>query len=194
MIKDEVKTICQKSKAASYEISNLSTQIKNSILKRASELIIENIDNIILENDKDIKTAKDNNLEAAKIDRLKLDKSRIEGIAGSITDIINLADPIGEITYEATRPSGIDIKRVRTAIGVLLTIYESRPNVTSDVSALCLKSGNVAILRCGSDSINSSTIIANLYRKSLKEHGLDENIVTLISNTNREYVSELLKQ
>ena len=194
MIQDEVKIICQKAKAASYQAACLSSDVKNSILKTASKLIIDNIDNIILENDKDIKAAKENNLEVAKIDRLKLDKERIEGIASSINSIIDLSDPVGEVTYENARPTGINVKRVRTAIGVLLTIYESRPNVTSDVSALCLKSGNVAILRCGSDSIYSSTIIANLYRQALIEHNVDENIVTLISNTDRNYVSELLKQ
>jgi len=194
MIKEEVIQICQKAKAASYEISGLSTKVKNSILKRASSLIIDNIDNIIVENDKDIALAEKNNLEAAKIERLKLDKDRIVGIANSINSIVTLADPVGEITYESSRPSGIDVKRIRTSIGVLLTIYESRPNVTSDVSALCLKSGNVAILRCGSDSINSSTIIANLYRQALKDHNINENAVSLISKTDRSYVNELLQQ
>ncbi|MBL6665032.1 MAG: glutamate-5-semialdehyde dehydrogenase [Rickettsiales bacterium] len=194
MIEQDVTEICKNSKTASYQISSLSSDIKNSILKRVSELMTQNIEAITKENDKDILEAQKNNLEAAKIDRLKLDKDRILGIANSINDVITLNDPVGEITFNTQRPSGINVKRVRVPIGVLLTIYESRPNVTSDVAALCLKSGNAAILRCGSDSINSSTIIASLYRQSLKEHNIDENVVTLISNTDREYVTELLKQ
>lgn len=194
MIEQEVIKICQDSKKASRQIANLDSATKNSVLKKVANLIEENSAKIIKANELDINNAKDNNLDKAKIDRLKLDESRIKSITNAILDVINLNDPVSQVTYDVSRPSGINVKRVRTPIGVLLTIYESRPNVTSDVSSLCLKSGNAVILRCGSDSINSSTIIANFYRQSLEEHNLDPNIVTLISNTNRQYVSELLKQ
>lgn len=194
MIEQEVIKICQDSKKASRQIANLDSATKDSVLKKVANLIEENSAKIIKANELDINNAKDNNLDKAKIDRLKLDESRIKSITNAILDVIKLSDPVSQVTYDVSRPSGINVKRVRTPIGVLLTIYESRPNVTSDVSSLCLKSGNAVILRCGSDSINSSTIIANFYRQSLQEHNLDPNIVTLISNTNRQYVSELLKQ
>ncbi len=192
-IKQQVKEICQNSKIASHKIANLKTTIKNQLLSKVADLLEQNIQKIISANQKDLIQAQKNNLSLAKIDRLKLDEPRIKSIISAIQDIIKLDDPIGKILYDVKKDNGLHIQRISTPIGVLLTIYESRPNVTSDVAALALKSGNAVILRCGSDSINSSTIIANIYRQALKEFNIDENCITLISNTDREYVSQLLK-
>ncbi len=193
LIKQEIEKICQNSKKASYKLSNLNTLSKNNILNKVVELLTKNTENIIHANKKDLLAAQKNNLSEAKIDRLRLDEDRINGIISAVREIAKMADPVGKILYDTTRNNGLNIKRITTPIGVLLAIYESRPNVTSDIAALALKSGNVTILRCGSDSINSSNIIANIYRQALRDCGFDENCVTLISNINRNYVDQLLK-
>ena len=192
-IKNEVLEICKAVKKSTKDIANLDSKTKNDVLTRVVELLEANVSKIIEANKKDIEEAKKNNLDQPKIDRLLLDENRIMSIASAVKDIIKLPDPVGEILYDVNRPSGIDVKRVRTPIGVLLTIYESRPNVTSDVASLAFKSGNAVILRCGSDSINSSQIIANYYQQALREFNINENAIMLISETDREYVSELLK-
>ena len=192
-IGSEILKICQNAKKASSQIANLSTKEKNKILLEAAKLLKESASKVILANQKDIKLAEKNNLDSAKIDRLKLDESRIAALINSIKEIAKLPDPTNKILYETKRDNTLHIQRVTTSIGILLAIYESRPNVTSDISALSLKSGNVAILRCGSDSINSSKILSDIYRQALENCGFDKNGVTLISNTDRECVSELLK-
>lgn len=192
-IKQQVLEICQNSKKACFSINNLETITKNKILNRVAQLLEQNTSKIINANKKDLKNAQQNKLSSAKIDRLKLDEERISNIIKAVKDIIKLEDPTAKVIYEANPNNGLNVKRVTTPIGVLMAIYESRPNVTSDIAALGLKSGNVVILRCGSDSINSSTIIAEIYREALKEFAIDQNCVTLVSNTDRQYVTELLK-
>lgn len=192
-IKDEVLEICKSVKKSTREISNLDTKTKNNVLTRVVELLESNVSKIIEANKKDIEEAKKNNLEQPKIDRLLLDENRVLSIANAIKEIIKLPDPVGTVLYDVNRDSGINVKRVRTPIGVLLTIYESRPNVTSDVASLAFKSGNSVILRCGSDSLNSSQIIADYYQQALREFNINENAITLVSKSNRDYVTELLK-
>lgn len=192
-IKDEVLEICKSVKKSTREIANLDTKTKNNVLTRVVELLESNVSKIIEANKKDIEEAKKNNLEQPKIDRLLLDENRVFSIANAIKEIIKLPDPVGTVLYDVNRDSGINVKRVRTSIGVLLTIYESRPNVTSDVASLAFKAGNSVILRCGSDSLNSSQIIANYYRQALREFNINENAITLVSKSDREYVTELLK-
>lgn len=114
-------------------------------------------------------------------------------LAASVREITKLPDPVGKILYDVTRENGLHIKRITTPLGVLLAIYESRPNVTSDIAALSLKSGNAVILRCGSDCIHTSKIIADIYREALDHFNVDKDAVTLVLNTEREYVTELLK-
>lgn len=192
-IGSKVKKICIDAKKAAFEISDLDTETKNAVLLEAAKLIKRNTQKIIKANQKDLKTAKENGLDAAKIDRLTLDEKRILGLVNAIKEVAKLPDPVGKIQYDVKRDNGLHIKRVTTPLGVLLAIFESRPNVTSDIASLTLKSGNAVILRCGSDSINSSKILADIYREALGKFNIDKNAVILVSNTQREYVSELLK-
>ena len=192
-VKAKVLKICNDAKKASSEISALDSATKDQVLLEVVKLLKKHTQKIIKANQKDVKIAKENKLDAAKIDRLVLDEKRIMGLANSVKDIIKLSDPVGRILYDASRENGLRIRRISTPIGVLLAIYESRPNVTSDIAALALKSGNAVILRCGSDSINSSKILADIYREALEKFEIDKDAVILVPNIEREYVSELLR-
>lgn len=192
-IKSKVLKICNDAKKASVEIANLDTSTKDQILLEVVKLLKKHTQKIIKANQKDIKIAKEHRLDAAKIDRLVLDEKRIIALGNAVKDIIKLNDPVGKILYDATRENGLRIRRISTPIGVLLAIYESRPNVTSDIAALSLKSGNAVILRCGSDSINSSKVLADIYREALEKFNIDKDAIILVPNIEREYVSELLK-
>lgn len=190
---EEIQKICKKVKEASFEIANLSAEIKNKILTQVAKKIRAQKNNIIAANKIDLENGEKNNIGSAKLDRLKLDENRIEGIAKAIDEIILLEDPVGKITYDVKRENNLHIRRVTTPIGVLLAIYESRPNVTSDIAALALKSGNCSILRSGKESHNSSKIIAQIYSDVLQEFGVNENAVHYVQSTDREYVQQLLK-
>ncbi len=192
-VKAKVLKICNDAKKASSEISALDSATKDQVLLEVVKLLKKHTQKIIKANQKDVKIAKEHKLDAAKIDRLVLDEKRIMGLANSVKDIIKLSDPVGRILYDASRENGLRIRRISTPIGVLLAIYESRPNVTSDIAALALKSGNAVILRCGSDSINSSKILADIYREALEKFEIDKDAVILVPNIEREYVSELLR-
>lgn len=192
-IKKEVKIICQNSKNANKDIANLSTDIKNKILSKISDEIKDKYQEIIKQNQIDIDLAVKNNLSSAKVDRLTLTKDRIFSIADAVKDVASLPDPVGRITYDVKRDNNLHIRRISTPLGVLLAIYESRPNVTSDVAALCIKSGNSVILRSGSESFNSSKIIADIYRDILSKFSLNPNIINYVADTDREYVKYLLK-
>ena len=192
-IKSKVSKICNDSKRASREIAILDSATKDQILAEVVKLFKKHTQKIIKANQKDVKLAKERKLDEAKIDRLILDEKRIIALANSVKDIIKLADPVGRILYDTTRDNGLHIRRISTPIGVLLAIFESRPNVASDVAALSLKSGNSVILRCGSDSINSSKIIVDIYREALEKLGLNKDAVILVPNVEREFVTELLR-
>jgi glutamate-5-semialdehyde dehydrogenase len=187
------RDLAKNAKAASFKIANLSSDLKNKILLKIADEIRNNKEEIILANQIDVALAKKNNLDLAKIDRLILDEKRIEGIVQAIVDIVGLEDPLGKISYDVIRQNGLHIKRVLVPIGVLLAIYEARPNVTSDVAALGFKSGNSVILRSGKESFNSSKKISDIYRRVLKECGVDENCVSFVENIDRDYVKQLLK-
>jgi len=192
-VKAKVLKICNDSKKASSEIAALDSATKDQVLLEVVKLLKKHTQKIIKANQKDVKIAKEHKLDAAKIDRLVLDEKKIMGLANSVKDIIKLSDPVGRILYDASRENGLRIRRISTPIGVLLAIFESRPNVTSDIAALALKSGNAVILRCGSDSINSSKILADIYREALEKFEIDKDVVILVPNVEREYVSELLR-
>ncbi len=188
-----VLKICTDAKKASVETASLTSATKNKILLEVAKLLKKHSPQIIKANQKDLKLATERGLDSAKIDRITLDEKRIFDLANSVKDIAKLADPLGKILYETTRENGLHIRRISTPLGVLLAIFESRPNVVSDISALSLKSGNAVILRCGSDSINSSKALADIYREALEKFNLDKNSIILVPNIEREYVSELLK-
>ena len=172
----------------------INQKLKNKILYKFGKLINENKSRIIKENKKDIKFAIKKGLKENLIDRLLLNNSKINQIIKSINNIAKLKDPTNITLSKWKRPNGLVIKRVTIPIGVIGVIYESRPNVTSDVSSLCFKSGNSVILRGGSEAYFSNLIISKLFRKALKENKVDENYVQFIKNRNRKVVDILLSK
>ncbi len=165
---------------------------KNKVLDKFLLLIEKNKKKILSANKKDVFLAIKKKIPENLIDRLKLDKVKIEGMQQSINKIKKLDDPTNKIIEKWKRPNGLVIKRVSTPIGVIGIIYESRPNVTSDISSLCFKSGNVVILRGGSEAINSNLIITELFRQSLKLNRINENFVQIVKNKNRKSVDYML--
>ena len=173
---------------------SIDTKIKNKVLNKYSQLIRKNNKLIIRENDKDIKFAYKKNIKKNLIDRLKLNKKKLENICLSIKKISKLKDPVNIITDKWKRPNGLFIKKVSIPIGVIGIIYESRPNVTSDISSLCFKSGNAVILRGGSEAYNSNKILTDLFRNALKHYNIDPNFVQFINNRNRSSVNYMLSK
>ena len=165
---------------------------KNKVLDKFLLLIEKNKKRILSANKKDVFLAIKKKIPENLIDRLKLDKVKIEGMQQSIHKIKKLDDPTNKIIEKWKRPNGLVIKQVSTPIGVIGIIYESRPNVTSDISSLCFKSGNVVILRGGSEAINSNLIITKLFRQSLKLNRINENFVQMVKNKNRKSVDYML--
>ena len=182
----------KKAKFASLNLSKISIHKRNSVLQQFSKFLKINSKLILDSNKKDISKAKSKKLKDSMIDRLRLDHKKIEQIRNSIKEIIKFKDPLGKTLSTWKRPNGLIIKKVSIPIGVIGVIYESRPNVTSDVSALCFKSGNVVILRGGSEAFHSNKVIARLFRKALKKKKCDENCVQFIEDKNRKHVDYLL--
>ncbi len=187
-----MKKIGEKAKLASLNLSNLNIEKKNSVLKQYSQYLRSNKQSILSANKKDIAYAKSKKIKDSMIDRLKLNSKKIAQIRNSIKKIVKFKDPIGKTLSSWKRPNGLCIKRVSIPIGVIGVIYESRPNVTSDVSALCFKSGNVVILRGGSEAFHSNKILAKLFKRALKKKKCDENCVQFVEYTNRNHVDYLL--
>jgi glutamate-5-semialdehyde dehydrogenase len=194
-IKSRVLRICTDSRRASFEAASLEHSLKDEVLAEAARLLKKNMQKLIKANQKDIKHAREKKLDAAKIDRLLLDEKRINAMINSVKEVIKLPDPVGKTLYDSKRESGIRVRRVSTPIGVLFTIFESRPNVVSDVAALAIKSGNSVILRCGSESVTSAKMLADIYREALEKYEIDKNVIMLLQNSERErgYVKEFLK-
>tara|TARA_B100002051_G_scaffold3281_1_gene2872 strand:+ start:2147 stop:3397 length:1251 start_codon:yes stop_codon:yes gene_type:complete len=172
--------------------SKVNNKEKNKVLKKFFNLIEKNKSKIIKQNKKDIYFAKRKGLRKNLIDRLELNDKKINGIIKSIKNIIKLKDPTNITLSKWKRPNGLTIKKVTIPIGVIGVIYESRPNVTSDISSLCFKSGNCVILRGGSEAYFSNKIISNLFRKALKDRKVDQNYVQFIESKNRKLVNLML--
>ena len=172
-----MQKIGKKAKLASLNLSNLTIDKKNSVLKQFNQYLKINERSILSANKKDISNTKSKKIRDSMIERLKLNSEKIAQIRSSIDKIIKFKDPTGKTLSSWKRPNGLIIKRVSIPIGVIGIIYESRPNVTSDVSSLCFKSGNVVILRGGSEAFYSNKIFAKLFRKALKKKKCDENCV-----------------
>ncbi|MEE2695336.1 MAG: glutamate-5-semialdehyde dehydrogenase [Pseudomonadota bacterium] len=189
---EEVLEIGSKAKSASLKVSLLSEKEKNSVLHDAADNIRKNKDFIIEQNVKDIKENKEK-LNSALLDRLMLDKARIDAMCSGLKDIAELEDPIGKILGVWKRPNGLKIEKVSIPLGVIGVIYESRPNVAADAAGLCLKSGNTLILRGGSESYNSSSTIVKIIKESMRKFGLPEGALQNIPTTDREAVGSLLK-
>ena len=189
-----MEKIGKKAKKASYNLSNLSVKKKNSVLKLYSQYLKINKKLILNSNKKDVIFAKSKNIKESMIERLKLNDKKISEIINSINQIIKFKDPLEKILSSWKRPNGLIIKKKSIPIGVIGVIYESRPNVTSDVSALCFKSGNTVILRGGSEAFYSNKILAKLFKKALKKKRCDENCIQFIESKKRKHVDYLLSK
>jgi glutamate-5-semialdehyde dehydrogenase len=185
--------ICQKSKAASRILSNLTTNERNTVLFKIAASVRDKADFIIGENKKDLDAADKAGVTKALRDRLLLNRDRLEGMAKSIEEISKMEDIIGRIESMSIRPSGIKVGQMRVPIGVIAVIFESRPNVTTDIAALALKSGNCAILRGGKESINSNKALYSTIKAALHGSSVPEDAVVLIDKTEHEAVTALLK-
>lgn len=180
-------------KEASYELMNMSTERKNKILGIIAENLEKYSGRIIEENKKDIKNSEDKGISPTMIDRLKLDEGRIKAISDGVRQIIELEDPVGEVLSVKKRPNGLNIGQKRVPLGVIGIIYESRPNVTVDAAALCLKSSNAVMLRGSSDAINSNKELVKIMKQSLQEAGISEGAIELVEDTSRETAAEFMK-
>ena len=178
-------------KASEYKVT---TEVKNKVLNDYAKLIKNEKKFIINQNSKDINYARKKGLKENLIKRLHLNENKLDGIINSILKIAKLRDPIDSTLEKWKRPNGLNIKRVSIPIGVIGVIYESRPNVTSDVASLCFKSGNVVILKGGSEAINSNKALAKLFRKALKKNKVDENFVQFIDSKQRKLVDIMLSK
>lgn len=183
----------KEARLASEILAITETAKKDETLKHAADLLEDAADSILQANAIDVERAVQKGVSDALVDRLRLDAKRISGMAGGLRQVAALQDPVGDILEEFTRPNGLEIKKVRVPFGVIGIIYESRPNVTADAFGLCFKTGNAVILRGGSDAISSNTRIAEVLRQAVRECGLPENSVQLITDTSRETVNEFMK-
>ena len=188
----EMMALGQAARGASAVLANATTEAKNTFLRAAAGAIRANADKLLAANATDMAAMREGGATDAFLDRLALDDERIEGMARGLEDIAELPDPVGQVIGDWTRPNGLRISRVRVPLGVIGIIYESRPNVTADASALCVKSGNAAILRGGSDSFHSSRAIADCMTHGLEVAGLPVACVQLVPTRDRAAVGEML--
>jgi len=172
----------------------VDTNTKNKVLNLYARLLDKEKKSIIRENLKDVKFAKNKGLKGNLINRLRIDEVKLKGIKDSINKISKLKDPVNVTLKKWSRPNGLNIKRVTIPIGVIGVIYESRPNVTSDVAGLCFKSGNAVILKGGSEAINTNRILSKLFRQALKKNKVDENYIQFIDSKDRKMVDTMLSK
>ncbi len=191
--KDIMHSLGTQAKQAAATLRMADTRRKDTALALAAALLREQQDEIIAANDLDMQAGKKSGLDAAMLDRLALNDTRIEAMAEGLEQIAQLPDPVGEISELSYRPSGIQVGHMRVPLGVIGMIYESRPNVTADAAALCLKSGNAVILRGGSEAIHSNRAIAACLRQAMRDAGLPQDAVQLVDSTDRALVGELIR-
>jgi glutamate-5-semialdehyde dehydrogenase len=186
-----LETLGIQARAAAHKLATLSSTRKNAILQAMAEGLEEATATILAANAMDLAAGEARGLAPAMLDRLKLDEARISKMAQGVREVSVLADPVGQILEEWSRPNGLRLQKIRTPIGVIGIIYESRPNVTCDAGVLCLKTGNAVILRGGSEAFHSNTAIAAVLQKSGRKAGLPEHSLQLVPTTDREAVSVL---
>ena len=180
-------------KEAENTIRTITTDQKNQVLAAVADHLVESTDKLLEANAADVTNAKQNHMPEGLVDRLMLSPERIEGMAEGLRQLVALEDPIGEVTGMKKRPNGLLIGQKRVPLGVVGIIYEARPNVTADAFGLCFKTGNVVILKGGSDAIHSNEAIVDCIRESLKACGITENAIQLIADTSRETAAEFMK-
>lgn len=189
----ELVEICKKAKEVSRQIGTLDTNTKNRTLLAVADALVANAEEIIAENAKDIARGKENNMPKGLIDRLLLTTARMEQMAEGLRQVADLEDPIGEVLSMKKRPNNLMIGKKRVPIGVVGMIYEARPNVTVDAFGLCFKTGNVVILKGGSDAIHSNIAIVSVIQRALEEQGVPKEAVSLIEDTSRETAAQFMK-
>ena len=189
----DIIALCEKAKISSRKIAKAGITEKNNALLKVADALCDRKSEIIKANKVDLVNAEANNMSPALMDRLKLTDERIEGMAEGIRQVASLADPIGEVLSMKKRPNGLLVGQVRVPMGVIGFIYESRPNVTIDAFALCFKSGNAVILRGGSDCIHSNIALVKIVKESLIEVGMDPDVISLVEDTDREIVNQMMK-
>lgn len=180
-------------KEAENTLRTITTDQKNQVLAAVADHLVEATDKLLEANAADVTNAKQNHMPEGLVDRLMLSPERIEGMAEGLRQLVALEDPIGEVTGMKKRPNGLLIGQKRVPLGVVGIIYEARPNVTADAFGLCFKTGNVVILKGGSDAIHSNEAIVDCIRESLKAYGVTENAIQLIADTSRETAAEFMK-
>lgn len=189
-----IATMAQKAKQASRVAAQLNSSEKNALLNDIATAIENNSDAIIQENSKDIAAGREKGLSQAMLDRLVLTDKGIKDMSSAIREIVALTDPVGDVDKLSLRPNGIQVGKMRIPLGVIAMIYEARPNVTAEAAALCIKSGNAVILRGGSEAIHSNLAIAHCLHQVLTTHNVDEHIVSVIPDTSRSVIEQLLQQ
>jgi len=192
-VRELILEICKKAKIASYELAKLPTETKNQALLNMADALEKNTSEILEANNKDVKTSRDKGVKEALLDRLILNEKRILKMAQCLREVASLPDPVGEIVRTWVRPNGLIIGQLRVPLGVVAVIYESRPDVTSDASGICLKSGNAVILRGGSDAINSNLAIGKILSEAAVDSGIPEGTIQVVPITERSAAIELMK-
>lgn len=185
--------VAQRAKAASAELASVTGKQKNDWLNQSAQILRERMTEILAANEEDLAAAPGFGLTPAEVDRLMLNPERVEGIAQALEFIAKLPDPVGEIISSQVRPNGLDVQKVRVPLGVVFFIYESRPNVTADAAALCVKSSNAVILRGGKEAIHSSMKIAELLSETAVTVGIPRDAVQLVATTDHDAVGHFLK-
>ncbi len=188
-----LKTLGEKATNAKFELQKLDTEMKNTALIAVANALVDEYGYLLEENEKDLRRGEEKGMHPGLLDRLRLDEKRIQGMAEGIRQVADLPDPIGDVMETIDRPNGLHIEKRRVPIGVIGIIYESRPNVTADAFGLCFKSGNVVILKGGSDAIHSNMAITNVIRKALCSRGINPDAIQLIESTDRTVVQEFMK-
>jgi len=192
-IEQAVNEMAAAARKASRSMAVLSTGIKNRVLGRMADMLYEQRQYIRTENDNDLNGAREKGLSAAMIDRLTLSDKVIDSMVAGLQEVAALPDPVGEISEMVKRPSGISVGRMRVPLGVIGMIYESRPNVTVDAAALCLKAGNAVVLRGGSEAIHSNLALAKVLREAMSAEGAPADAVQVVSSTDRQAINTLLQ-
>src|SRR5690554_806613 len=194
MTNELAQDIAKRAAKAARAIATLSTEDKNAALQRMADAIRAHTDKILEANKQDLEAGKEKGLDDAMMDRLALDADRVNDMASAIEEIIALPDPVGESYLLEERPNGMRIDKMRIPLGVICMIYEARPNVTADAGALCFKSGNAAILRCGKEAIGTSKVIAEAMHKALEAAGINKDVLTVVPTPDRNLMADLLVQ
>ena len=190
---EELNRIGERAKKASSQLAHLNTDEKNRILLLVADLLEAQSDRILEANQADLEQAAEMGLKGAIVDRLTLNKDRITGISDGLRAVVGLEDPIGEIELMKKRPNGLLIGKKRVPLGVVGVIYESRPNVTADVAGLCIKTGNVCVLRGGKEAFRSNNAIVKVFHEAIEKCGLDPDMVQLVQDTTRESAVAMMK-